>query len=152
MRPVCDDKNCQSAKSMYYDKKCQMKSEGTQSSHMQLVQKTSCTQNGTQPELTRNNVHAALPTHDHFVCPQALCEHSTSKSCYPSETKQMSPVSRHYKKQSNHSDSRSSKKQSPQKRSVNPGKMQSNHMWPETTEVQEVTCQHKVTSTKQANK
>ena len=44
-------------------------------------------------------------------------------------TYKMCPVSRNYKKQSAHSDSSSSKMQSPQK-SVNPGKMQSNHMWP----------------------
>ena len=79
-------------------------------------------------------MHTVLPTHDHFVCQQALCEHSTSKSCYPSDTTKMSPVSRNYKKQSNCSESRSFKMQSQQKRSVNPGKMQSNDIWPVTAE------------------
>ena len=94
VRPVCDDKKCQSAKLMCYDKKCQAKSEGTQSSHMQSVPKTACQQIGTQPEVTRDNAHTVLPTHDHFVCQQALCEHSASKSCYSSETTKVSPVSR----------------------------------------------------------
>ena len=123
MRPVCDDKNCQSAKPMCYDKKCQVKSEGTQSSYVWSVPKTASKQIGTQPEVTRNNTPPVLHTHNHLVCQQALCEHSASKNCYPSETTKVSPVSRNYKKQSNHSDSRSSKMQSLQKRSVNPGKM-----------------------------
>ena len=78
--------------------------------------------------------HTVLPTHYHFVCPQALCEHSASKSCYPSATTKVFPVSRKYKKQSNHNNSRSSKMQSPERRSVNPRKMQSAHMWPVTAE------------------
>ena len=113
----------QSSYKMSSHKKCQVKSEGTQSSHMQSVPKTACKQIGTQPEVTRNNVHTVLSTHDHFVCQQALCEHSASKSCYPFDTTKVSLVSRKYKKQTNQSDSRSSKMQSPQKRSVNLGKM-----------------------------
>ena len=102
---VCDDKNCQSAKSICYDKKCQVKSEGTQSSSLWSMSKIACKQIGTQPEIARN------------------IKHSASKSCYPSENTQVSPVSRKYKIQSNHSDSRSFKMQSPQWRSVNPEKM-----------------------------
>ena len=79
---------------------------------MQSVPKTACKQIGTQPEVTSNSLHTVLPTHEHFVCQQALCEHSTSKSCYPSTTIKVSPVSRYYKKQSNYSDSRSFKMES----------------------------------------
>ena len=103
---------------------------------MWSVPNTACKQIETKPEVTRNNVHTLLPTHDHFVCQEALYEHFTSKSCYPSETTKVSLVSRNYKKQSNHSDSGSSKMQSPQKWSVNTGKMQSNHMWPAQAEFQ----------------
>ena len=130
MRPVCNDKNCQSAKPVL----CEI--WRAKSSHMWSVPNTACKQIGTEPEVTRNNVHTVLPTDYHFVCQQALCEHSASKSCYPSETTEVSPVSRNYKKQSNHSDSRGSKMQSPQKRSVNPGKMQSHHMQPVQAEFQ----------------
>ena len=65
-----------------------------------------------------------------------MCKHSTSKSCYSSESTKVSQVSRNYKIQSNHSDSRSSQMQSPQLRSVNPGKIQSNHMQPVKAELQ----------------
>ena len=92
VRPVCNDKNCQSAKSMCYDKKCQVKSQGKQSS-LQSMSKTACKQIWTQPEVTRNSVHIVLPKHDHFVHQQAMCKHSTSKSCYPPETTHVSPLS-----------------------------------------------------------
>ena len=118
--PVCNDKNCQSVKSMCYDKKCQVKSKGTQYSSLGSVSKTASKQIGTQPEITRN------------------IKHSASKSCYPSESTQVSPVSRNYKRQSNHSDSRSSKMQSPYLMSMNPGKMQSNHMQPVKDELQKL--------------
>ena len=75
---------------MCYDKKCQLKSEGTLSSYMQSVPKTASKQIGTQLEVARNNVHTVLPTHDHFVCQQALYDHSASKSCYPPETTSVS--------------------------------------------------------------
>ena len=91
--PVCNDKNCQSAKPM-----CYVKSEGTQSSYMPSVPKTASNQIGTQPEITRN------------------CADSATKSCYPSDTTKVSPVSRKYKKQSHHKeDSSCSKMQSPHK-------------------------------------
>ena len=61
-RPVCDDKNCQSAKPMCYDNKYQRKSEGTQSSLKWSVPQTACKQIRTQSELPRNNVHTMLPT------------------------------------------------------------------------------------------
>ena len=89
-----------------------------QSSTLWSVPKTASNQIGTQPEITRN------------------IKHSTSKSCYSSETAKVSPVSRNYKINSNLSDSRSSEMQLPQKRSVNPEKMQSNHMWPAQVEFQ----------------
>ena len=108
VRPVCNDKSCHSAKPMCCNKKCRVKSEGMQSFYMLSVPKTACKQIGTQPEITRINAHTVLPTHDHFLCQQALCEYSASKSCYPSETTKVSPVSRNYKKHFNHSDSRSS--------------------------------------------
>ena len=95
-----------------YDKRCQVKSEGTQSSSLWSMSKTACKQIWTQPEIIRN------------------IKHSTSKCSYPSESTQVSLVSRNYKIQSNHSDSRSFKMQSPKKRSVNPGKIQSTHMRP----------------------
>ena len=60
-----DDKNCQSTKPICCDKKCQVKSEGTQFSHMWSMPKTASNQIGTQPEVTRN------------------CQDSTSKHCYP---------------------------------------------------------------------
>ena len=85
MRPVCDDKNCQSAKPMCYDMNGQMKSEGTQSSYMWSDPRTASNQIGTQPEITKN------------------INHSASKSSYPPETTKVSPVSRNYEKQSNHS-------------------------------------------------
>ena len=100
-----DDKNCQSANYMCYDKKSQVRSEGTPSSFMPSVPKTASNQVGTQPEITGN------------------IEHSTSKSCYPPESTKVSPVSRNYKIQSNHSDYSSSNMHSPKKRSVNPRKM-----------------------------
>ena len=152
VRPVslCDDRNCQSAKCVHIEKpvmpqpsykmrshkKCQVKSEGTQYYPLWSILKTACKQIGTQTEVARINAHTGLPTHDHFVCQQAMCEHSTSKSCYPSETIKVSPVSQNYKIQSNHSDSRSSKMQSLQKKSVNPGKMQSDHMQAAQAELQ----------------
>ena len=61
-----DDKNSQSAKPKCYGKKCQVKSEGTQFSHMLSVLKTASNHIGTQPEVTSN-------------CPDSAC-----KSCYPS--------------------------------------------------------------------
>ena len=73
---------CQSATSMLcYDKKCQVKSDATQSSHMWSVPKTASNQIGTQPEIIRN------------------IEHSTSKCCQPSVSTKVSPVpdSRNYK-------------------------------------------------------
>ena len=45
MRPVCDDKNCQSTKHMCYDKECHVKSESEGphfSFYMQSVPKTTC--------------------------------------------------------------------------------------------------------------
>ena len=54
VRPLCNDKNCQSPKSMCYDKKCQVKSEGTQSSSLWSVPKTAYKQIGTELEITRN--------------------------------------------------------------------------------------------------
>ena len=164
VRPVCNDKNCQSARSACNDKncqstqfkhmwpvksampqtsykkcnykKCKVNSEGTQSSSLWSVSKTASKQIGTQPEVTWNCVHTVLPTHNHFVCQQAMCKHSKSKTCYPSESTEVSPVSKNCKIQSNHSDSRSSKILSLQLRSVNPWKMQSNQMWPVKAELQ----------------
>ena len=146
--PVCDDKNCQSTKSLCNDKncqsakcadmqkpempqssyrkssykKCQVTYGGTQSSSLWSMSKTACKQIGTQPEVTRNNAHTVSPTHNHFVCTQAMCKHSATKSCFPPDSTKVSPVSRNYKLQSNHSDFRSSQMQSPRLRSVNPGK------------------------------
>ena len=107
---------------MCYDKKCQVKFEGTHSSSLWSVPKTACKQIGTQLEIIRTNVHTVLPIQYHFVCQQAMCKHSASKHCYPSETTQVSPVSRNYKIQSNHSDSRSFKIQSPQLKASNQGR------------------------------
>ena len=82
MRLVCDDKNWQYTKTMYY-RKCLVKSARTQSTHMWSVPKITCQQIGTQPEIPRNI-------------------NSTSKSCYQSQTTKVSPDDRSLKLQSNH--------------------------------------------------
>ena len=75
VRPMCNDKTCQSAKSMCYDKKGPAKSEAT---HSASVSKTASKQIGAQHEITRK------------------IKHSRSKSYSPSESTQVSPVLRNY--------------------------------------------------------
>ena len=100
----------------YSYQQCQVKSRGIQSSQLQSVSKAAREQIGTQPEVLNN------------------IDHSTSKCCYPSGSTNMCPDS--VQIQSNHSpDSRSYKMKNHQMKSVNLGKMQSNHMQQVKTEL-----------------
>ena len=115
---MCDDKNCQSTKSVCDDKNCQSTKcvhmwktamqqssykKVTQSTHFWSVLKTARKQIGTQPEVTRN------------------CQDSTSKCWYPSVSKNVCPYSRCYKMWS-----------------VNPVKMQSYHIQPVKSELKKL--------------
>ena len=82
VRPVCNVNDYQSAKPICYDKKCQVKSEGTQFSHMWSVPKTANSQIGIRPEVTRK------------------CQDSTSSHCYPPRNIYVCPDV--VKSQSNH--------------------------------------------------
>ena len=96
IRPVCHDKNCQAARCVHMQKSAMPQSIHKKVSHSTYLYRK---QTGTQPEVSRN------------------CTDSTSKSCCP----KVSPVSRNYKKQSNHKEDPSCSKMQP-------------HMWPVNAE------------------
>ena len=132
LRPVCNDKSCLFAKPM-----CYVRSEETQSSHMQSVPKTACKQIETQPEVTRNKVCTVLPTNDHFLFVNKLCvnilqarvvTHLQLQKCFQfqeSTINNLTIVILEVPRCNLH-----------RRGQLNPGNMESNHMWPVQAEFQ----------------
>ena len=107
-KSVYDDKNCQSAKCAHMQKTAMPQSNYKMGSS----KKYQVNSEGTQ--------FSYLQSMSKTACKQIGTQPEVTRN----KIHTVLPT------QLNHSDSRSSRMHSPQLRSVNPGKMQSNHMWP----------------------